>query len=157
MPRTLGATANLFLLIEYERQVAEGLDSDPAKRSPCWEINKFALPEISENNHNQLVKEFENRDGSSPHDVIKAMLENSDLVSADYIWFKLGEDNIRTLMDSLDVSESLIPLPFSGMYSRINPSLNDTADLWIQLCRLKRFAEEVDLYIAEQLKQRPGI
>ncbi|HKK25793.1 MAG TPA: hypothetical protein VJ941_09205, partial [Gracilimonas sp.] len=53
VPRTLGATANIFLLIEYERQVNEGM-LDPTEEITLQEINKFALPEISENNHNQL-------------------------------------------------------------------------------------------------------
>jgi hypothetical protein len=150
VPRTLGATANLFLLIEYERQVAEGI-LDPTEEITLQEINKFALPEISENNHDQLINEFENK--TAPlDDVIKAMLENSDLVSADYIWFKLGEDNIRTLMDSLDVSEYLLPLPFCGMYSRINPSLNDTSDL--SSISFEQFSEQV-IRIAEQLKNDP--
>lgn len=150
VPRTLGATANLFLLIEYERQVAEGI-LDPTEEITLQEINKFALPEISENNHNQLVNEFENK--TAPlDDVIKAMLENSDLVSADYIWFKLGEDNIRNLMDSLDVNDSLLPLPFSGMYTRINPSLSDTSDLYS--IPFEQFSEEV-INITKQLKDDP--
>ncbi len=151
IPRTLGATANLFLLIEYERQVLEGL-LDPAEEITLKEIKKFALPEISENNHNQLIKEFE--EGTAPlDDVVKAMLENSDLVSADYIWFKLGEDNIRALMDSLNVNDSLLPLPYSGMYTRINPSLNDTSEL--RTMSFDRFAEEV-IDIAEQLNSDPN-
>ena len=151
VPRTLGATANLFLLIEYERQVVEGL-LDPAEEITLKEIKKFALPEISENNHNQLIKEFE--EGTAPlDDVVKAMLENSDLVSADYIWFKLGEDNIRALMDSLNVNDSLLPLPYSGMYTRINPSLNDTSEL--RTMSFDRFAEEV-IDIAEQLNSDPN-
>lgn len=151
IPRTLGATANLFLLIEYERQVVEGL-LDPAEEITLKEIKKFALPEISENNHNQLIEEFE--EGTAPlDDVVKAMLENSDLVSADYIWFKLGEDNIRALMDSLNVNDSLLPLPYSGMYTRINPSLNDTSEL--KTMSFDRFAEEV-IGIAEQLNSDPN-
>lgn len=151
VPRTLGATANIFLLIEYERQVTEGI-LDPNEEVTLQEINKFALPEISENNHGQLIEEFDNK--TAPlDDVVKAMLENSDLVSADYIWFKLGEENIRSLMDSLNVAESLIPLPFSGMYSRINPSLNDTSDL--RSISFEQFSGEV-IQIAEQLNNDPN-
>ncbi|WP_421774185.1 serine hydrolase [Gracilimonas sp.] len=127
VPRALGATSNLFLLMEYERQVAEGM-LDPAETISLSEIKKFALPEISENNHDKLIEEFE--DGTAPlDDVVLAMLQNSDLVSADYLWFRLGEENIRMLIDSLGMPETALPLPFSGMYMRINPSLNDTAAL----------------------------
>ncbi|MCP9292071.1 serine hydrolase [Gracilimonas sediminicola] len=127
IPRALGATSNLFLLMEYERQVAEGL-LDPDETISLKEIEKFALPEISENNHNKLIEEFEG--GTAPlDDVVLAMLQNSDLVSADYLWFRLGEENIRTLIDTVGMPETTLPLPFSGMYMRINPSLNDTAAL----------------------------
>ena len=127
IPRALGATANVFLLIEYERQVAEGT-LNPEESIRLSEIKKFALPEISENNHNKLIEEFE--DGTAPlDDVVLAMLQNSDLVSADYLWFKLGEGNIRTVMDTLNMPETSLPLPFSGMYTRINPALNDTSVL----------------------------
>ncbi|MBD3615306.1 MAG: serine hydrolase [Gracilimonas sp.] len=127
MPRALGATSNLFLLIEYERQVAEGM-LDPAEVINLEEIKQFALPEISENNHQKLVEEFE--DGTAPlDDVVLAMLQNSDLVAADYLWFRLGEENIRAVMDTLNMPETSRPLPFSGMYITINPSLNDTSKL----------------------------
>ncbi len=127
VPRALGATSNLFLLMEYERQVAEGL-LDPSETVTLEEIRRFALPEISENNHQKLVDEFEDQTATLD-DVVKAMLQNSDLVSADYLWFKLGEDNIRALVDTLDLPETAFPLPFSGMYIRLNPSLNDTSAL----------------------------
>lgn len=127
IPRALGATANLFLLIEYERQVANG-KLNPDETIEIAEIQKFALPEISENNHQKLIDTFE--DGTAPLDeVVKAMLQNSDLVSADYLWFRLGEQNLRALADSLNLPETALPLPFSGMYTTINPSLSDTASL----------------------------
>lgn len=125
--RALGATSNLFLLMEYERQVAEGL-LNPSETVTLEEIRTFALPEISENNHQKLVEEFEDRTATLD-DVVKAMLQNSDLVSADYLWFKLGEKNIRALADTLNLPKTALPLPFSGMYMRINPSLNDTSEL----------------------------
>lgn len=127
VPRALGATTNLFLLMEYERQVLEG-QLNPEESISLSEIKQFALPEISQNNHQKLIDEFE--DGTAPlDDVVKAIVQNSDLVAADYLWFRLGEQNIRTLIDSLGISETAQPLPFSGMYITINPSLNDTSEL----------------------------
>lgn len=147
VPRAMGATSNLFLLMEYERQVAEGL-LDPAETVTLEEIKVFALPEISQNNHQKLVDEFEDRTATLD-DVVKAMLQNSDLVAADYLWFKLGEQNIRALMDTLDLQETAFPLPFSGMYMRINPSLNDTSGL--KNLDFSNFAEEA-IGLATKLK-----
>ncbi len=125
VPRALGATANLFLLIEFERQVAEGM-LNPKELIPLSDIEKFALHEISQNNHNKLINEF---DGASAplEKVVAAMIQNSDLVAADYLWFRLGEQHIRALIDTLHMPETSLPLPFSGMYIAINPSLNDTS------------------------------
>lgn len=151
VPRALGATANLFLLIEYERQVAEGM-LDPKESISLSEIKQFALPEISQNNHKKLVDEFE--EGNAPlDDVVKAMIENSDLVSADYLWFRLGEENIRALIDTLKMSETSLPLPFSGMYIRINPVLNDTSGL--KEMDFTQFAEEA-ISAARKLKDDPN-
>ncbi|MBO6585998.1 MAG: serine hydrolase [Gracilimonas sp.] len=147
IPRALGATSNLFLLMEYERQVAEGL-LDPDETISLKEIEKFALPEISENNHNKLIEEFES--GTAPlDDVVLAMLQNSDLVSADYLWFRLGEENIRSLIDTVGMPETALPLPFSGMYMRINPALNDTAAL-----SSMSFTEFAEQSISEATKLR---
>lgn len=150
VPRALGATSNLFLLIEYERQVAEGY-IDPRETVTLDQIQKFALPEISQNNHQKFVDEFESRTATLD-DIVEAMLQNSDLVAADYLWFKLGEDNIRALMDTLNLSETTMPLPFSGMYMRINPSLNDTSEL--STMAFERFTEEA-IQGAQKLKDDP--
>ncbi|MDR9418820.1 serine hydrolase [Gracilimonas sp.] len=150
VPRALGATSNLFLLMEYERQVAEGM-LDPSETVTIDQIQKFALPEISENNHQKFVDEFEGQ-SATLDDIVEAMLQNSDLVAADYLWFKVGEENIRTLVDTLNLSQTTLPLPFSGMYMRINPSLNDTAEL--KNMEFDRFAAE-SISAAERLKDDP--
>ncbi|HBQ60185.1 MAG TPA: hypothetical protein DD671_11340, partial [Balneolaceae bacterium] len=149
-PRALGATTNLFLLMEYVRQVEEG-QLNPEEEISLQEIEKYALPEISENNHKKLIDTFE--DGTAPLDeVVNAMLQNSDLVSADYLWFRLGEDNMRALMDTLAMPESAFPIPFSGMYMRINPSLNDTSDL--KVIPFSTFADQA-IQSARRLKDDP--
>ncbi|MEX0719892.1 MAG: serine hydrolase [Balneolaceae bacterium] len=126
-PRTLGTTANLILLIEYERQVAEGL-LNPEETVRLNDIQEFSLPKISENNHQNLVDEFS--DGNAPlDDVVSAMIAYNDIAAADYLWFRFGEENIRALTDSLNFPENSLPIPFSGMYITINPSLNDTVGL----------------------------
>ncbi|MTI86410.1 MAG: serine hydrolase [Balneolaceae bacterium] len=126
-PRSLGATSNLLLLMEYERQVKAGL-LNPDQLISLNDIKTFALPEISENNHQKIIDAFES--GDVPLDeAVKAMIENSDLVVADYLWFLLGEKNIRAMADSLNIPASALAVPFSGLYITINPSLSDTASL----------------------------
>lgn len=150
VPRSLGATSNLFLLIEYERQVTSGL-LNPEEQVALEDIRTFALPEISENNHQKLVDTFEGGTASL-EEVVNAMLQNSDLVSADYLWFRLGEENIRALVDTLGLPETALPLPFSGMYMRINPALNDTSAL--REMEFPEFANE-SIQLAKELNNDP--
>lgn len=150
VPRSLGATSNLFLLIEYERQVASGL-LNPEEQVALEDIRTFALPEISENNHQKLVDTFEGGTASL-EEVVNAMLQNSDLVSADYLWFRLGEENIRALVDTLGLPDTALPLPFSGMYMRINPALNDTSAL--REMEFPEFANE-SIQLAKELNNDP--
>lgn len=150
VPRSLGATSNLFLLIEYERQVTSGL-LNPEEQVALEDIRTFALPEISENNHQKLVDTFEGGTASL-EEVVNAMLQNSDLVSADYLWFRLGEENIRALVDTLGLPDTALPLPFSGMYMRINPALNDTSAL--REMEFPEFANE-SIQLAKELNNDP--
>lgn len=147
VPRALGATSNLFLLMEYERQVAEGL-LNRDEVIELKEIKKFALPEISQNNHQKLVDEFTG--GTAPLDkVVEAMIQNSDLVAADYLWFRLGGEHLNSLIDTLNLAKTALPLPFSGMYMRINPSVSDTSTL--KQIPFEQFAQQ-SIDLAERLK-----
>lgn len=148
IPRALGATSNLFLLIEYERQVADGLLSRN-ERIELKNIKRFALPDISQNNHQKMVDEF--TDGTASLDeVVEAMIQNSDLVAADYLWFRLGEKNLRSLIDSLNISQTALPIPFSGLYLRINPAVSDTNKL--SEFSFDEFARQ-SIDLAERLQQ----
>lgn len=118
---SLGATTNIFLLMEYERQVEAGM-LDPDEQIPLADIEVHALPEISINSHQDLLSEFENEKVALDN-IVAAMIRNSDLVAADYLWFRLGEENIRSTMDSLSLDGDPMPLPFSGLYASLNPEI----------------------------------
>lgn len=128
VPRSMGSIANFFLLLEYERQVAEGL-INPNEIITYEHISLYFLPQISENNHNEAMKKLKeiNPDQVSLDNVVSVMVSNNDLALADLVWFELGEENIRTLISSLGLEESSLPLPYSGLYTAIHPQLNDTS------------------------------
>lgn len=127
--RSMGTTANIFLLIEYERQVAAG-KIDPNESIPYAEIQRLALPEISEKAHEEsfsVLKE-KNADSVLLDKAVAAMIEYNDLAIADFLWFKLGQNNLMALMDTLDLSNTSLPLPFSGYYIYIHPDFDDTSN-----------------------------
>ena len=123
--RTMGSLGNIFLLIEYERQVDEGV-LNPHTVVHLSEIDKYLLPQINQNAHEgALTFLTENKTVPITYDrAIQAMVQFNSLAIADYFWFKLGKQNIKNLMDSLALPNTEMPLPYSGVYSFIAPSLS---------------------------------
>ncbi len=128
IPRTQGAISNFFLVAEYERQVLNG-NINPREEVQIEDIEKYFLPQISENAHESSLETLNelSEDGLILDEVVQTMIESNGLALADFVWFKLGEENINNLMDSLSVTTTDDPLPFSGIYISINPEFADTS------------------------------
>ncbi len=127
-PRTQGALSNFFLLLEYERQVEHRL-IDPELEVSIEDIEQYFLPQISENAHNSSIESLaaKSKDGNVTIDeAVSVMIETNGLAIADYLWFKLGEGNIQSTLENLELENTQPPLPFSGLYLAINPSVSDT-------------------------------
>ncbi len=123
---TLGSLGNIFLLIEYERQISEGL-LDPNALVNLQEIEKYLLPQINQNAHEGAMEYLTAEEVPVTNDnAMRAMLEYNSLALSDYFWFKLGEKNLRNLMADLNLVHTEMPVPFSGYYSVIAPHVSPT-------------------------------
>jgi len=123
IPRTMGAIGNIFLLIEYERQVAEGL-LNPIDLVGLKEIEKYLLPQVNQNAHEGAMAYLTEDESPITNDeAMRAMIQFNSLAIADYFWFKLGEDSIQSLMDTLALPNTEMPVPFSGIYTVLAPNL----------------------------------
>ena len=149
---TLGAMGNLFLLIEYERQIENGL-LDPQALVDLEEIEKYLLPQINQNAHEGAMEYLTAEEVPVTNDnAMRAMLEYNSLALSDYFWFKLGDDNLRALMDSLNLETTEMPVPFSGYYSVIAPHISPTVsvdarenlDYFTEMSRDSMFAEMIE-------------
>lgn len=149
---TLGAMGNLFLLIEYERQIENGL-LEPDALVDLEEIEKYLLPQINQNAHEGAMEYLTAEEVPVTNDnAMRAMLEYNSLALSDYFWFKLGEDNLRALMDSLNLETTEMPVPFSGYYSVIAPHISPTVsadarenlDYFTEMSRDSMFAEMIE-------------
>lgn len=129
VPRTMGTLSNFFLILEYERQVESGELNPDAVLSDISEIERFVLPDISGESHRKSFELLGVKDGSiiKLDQLVSVMAETNDLAIADYLWFKLGGQNIQTLMDTLNLQSTDTPLPFSGLYLSIHPDVTDTS------------------------------
>ncbi len=130
VPRTQGTLSNFFLILEYERQVEEGMLNPDEKISDFNQIERFSLPDISEESHKKSVEILGVEDEKliTLDNLVSVMAETNDLAISDYLWFKLGGQNIQALMDSLNLQSTDTPLPFTGLYLSIHPDVSDTSN-----------------------------
>tara|TARA_R110000868_G_scaffold37111_14_gene131625 strand:+ start:35821 stop:36975 length:1155 start_codon:yes stop_codon:yes gene_type:complete len=145
VPRTMGTLANVFLILEYERQVESGELNPNEILEDIDEIERFSLPEISEESHRKSYELLgvEEKSPITVDQLVSVMVETNDLAIADYLWFKLGGQNIQSLIDSLNLSSTDTPLPFSGLYLSIHPDVIDTS-LYISRADVIALAERLN-------------
>lgn len=143
-PRTLGMLSNIFLLLEYEQQIENGL-IDPLEIVPLEDIQRLNLPEVGDNAHNSAIEFLQDNEAGliTLDRVAAASAQFSDIATSDYLWFKLGHDNIEMLFNSLELYATDHPLPFTGLYLFIHPDISDTS---------RSYSEEEIIELAEQFK-----
>ena len=123
-PRTMGTLQNLLLLIEYEKQVEEG-KIDPTILVDPDDVRMHAIPEVSEGAFDAVIKNIkpQEQDFIVLDSLVAAMIENSDVAISDWLWFKLGEKNLRELMKTLKLEETDLPIPIGGLYMSNQPNI----------------------------------
>ena len=127
-PRSMGILSNIFTVIEYARQAEEGM-IDPKEQVSLSEVDRYQLPYMDASNHTDALNWLDDRDKISGKntvalsDLVQVSVEFNDLAAADYLYFKIGGDNITSLMDRLELQDTESPLPFSGLYTVLKPSV----------------------------------
>lgn len=122
-PRTLGFMGSIFLIAEYERQVNEGI-LNPDEILNLKEIEQYVLPKVSQNAHDGAVAVLtEEGKNFTLDEAVSVMVEYNDFAIHDYLWFRLGEENLRNMMKQFDLQVTEMPVPFSGMYVVVSPIL----------------------------------
>lgn len=128
-PRTMGTLSNVLLLAEYVRRVEEG-GLDPEETVSLEEVDRFQLPYVDASHHRSAVRALRERGAAGGEtdlrNLVRAAVEFNDLAAADYLWFRLsspGGEPLDRLMEELELAETEMPLPFSGLYILMNPHL----------------------------------
>ncbi|MCW9708906.1 serine hydrolase [Fodinibius salsisoli] len=127
---TMGTLSNFFLIATYARLV-EADSLDPDELIPLTQIDRYQLPYIDASNHTDAKTSLTNkgvlREGKAPLDaLVRTALVFNDLAISDYLFYKLGQDNISTTFEQLNLQHTDHPLPFSGLYITINPAVTGT-------------------------------
>lgn len=141
-PRTMGTLSNIILLLEYERQVLEGM-IDPTEPIAISDINRLSLPGINQNAHEASIERLKDLDNPTLDDAVAVLTEFNALAIVDYLWFRLGTENIENMYSLLDLVATDHPLPFSGLYIFIQPQISDTS---------RSYSEQEIIALAERFR-----
>lgn len=131
-PRTMGTLSNFFLITTYARQVEEGL-LDPNERISLDDVERFQLPYIDASNHAAAVNALSNQGWINKanevplQQLVEVSIAYNDLAISDFLFFKLGKQAIEKTFRQLNLEQTELPLPFSGLYITLHPSLSDTS------------------------------
>lgn len=129
-PRTMGRLSNIFLLIEYARQVENG-DLNPNEQVPIEEVSRYQLPYVDASGHQNTLSALHSEDKISPDntvaisDLVEKAIVNTDLATADFLYFYFGSDRLENLMDRLQLEQTESLLPFSGLYIVLKANLHN--------------------------------
>lgn len=159
VPRVMGTASNLFILLAYSIQFDNGtISSDDLIR--LEDISRFQLPEVEESAHKNSFDTARERgwvsDGKiSYNNALRLLAQFNDLALADYLLWNLNSDVWSEVSSRFSLTESDMPLPFSGLYLSIAPSIqNRTSSEILNEWRVKpddEFRKHVngltDLYI----------
>lgn len=126
-PHTMGTLSNFFLITTYARLVENGAIS-PDELVPLKDTDAYQLPYIDATNHQDAKRALRNKgvvteDKKTPlDDLVQAAIIFNDLAASDYLYYKLGNEALGRTYELLNLQQTDLPLPFSGLYITINPA-----------------------------------
>ena len=128
--RIMGTTANYFILVAYASRIDSGL-INPKELIKWSDISEYLLPEVENTLHKEAFDLASERgwivNGEiSLENALALLSQYGDLALADYLWWQLDSDIWKELTDTLKLSQTEMPLPYSGLYQAISPGLNET-------------------------------
>lgn len=127
-PRTQGALSTFFILTGYADAFSRG-DLDPDQQLHWEETLSFLLPELGEALHreayqfgrdNQLI---DRQDTLTLESAAQILARYPTPALSDYLLTTLGEERLQTLFETMNLTETDLPLPFSGLFITLAPSV----------------------------------
>lgn len=136
-PRTMGRLSNFFLITEYVRQF-ESKKLDPDEQVSLDDIDKYQLPYMDESTHEDVKNILDDQGKISESntvalgDLVEMSAKYNDLAISDFLYTRIGQQAVINLLERLKLEATEVPLPFSGLYITLNPSLqNMETEAWM--------------------------
>ena len=129
--RTMGTTSNLFILLGYAIDFESGL-INPDSTVQWQEISTYQLPGVDESVHRNAYRIAQEQGWISEdqsitlHNALTLLAETNDLALADYLWWQLRDDIWSEIPEVLNLEQTEMPLPYSGLYLSISPFLQES-------------------------------
>ena len=129
--RTMGTTSNLFILLGYAIDFESGL-INPDSTVQWQEISTYQLPGVDESVHRNAYRIAQEQGWISEdqsitlHNALNLLAETNDLALADYLWWQLRDDIWSEIPEVLNLEQTEMPLPYSGLYLSISPFLQES-------------------------------
>lgn len=128
-PRVMGTVQNFFILAAYAVEIDNG-SINPDSLIAWDEISRYQLTNVEESAHDDAFATASERelisDGFiSINHTLHLLAETGDFAIADYLWWNINHNKWHELSDKLNLLETEMPLPFSGLYLAISTAIND--------------------------------
>ena len=135
--RPMGTTANIFILIASADAIESGI-MDAGQPIDWNAVSTYQVPGVAASEHEQSRQAATNRgwinsEGEIPLSrALQLLAEFNDLALSDYLWWNIGRDGWNDLTDRLNLEQTQLPLPFSGLYQALSPGIRqmETAELY---------------------------
>lgn len=118
--RPMGELSDFLLLVEYAREVDQGTLS-PEDTVSLSEIDPYLLPGNNVGDHEEALNFLKQTGRISKDNIIHLkdvpimMTGYNDEAASDYLYMRLGETHLKSLLNSLNSNEIELPLPWSGL------------------------------------------
>lgn len=125
--RSMGTTANLFILLAYAREFENGnLDRD--ERFLWSDASQYQLPDVEASRHRNTYNLADRRglleeNTISYEDALLLLAEMNDMALADYLWWQIDSTIWSELPEEFGLNETDMPLPYSGLYLAISTAV----------------------------------
>lgn len=123
-PRAMGATANFFILAAYAYEFDQNMKA-PSDKAAIELIKEYQIggeigQSISDDTFRAAHERGYIRNGEiSLDNLLLILAEFNDLTVADFLWWNIEDETWQWMVESLDLSYSNMPLPYSGIYLSI--------------------------------------
>ena len=152
-PRVMGATSNIFLLLEYARQVNEGFIS-PNDLINITEIERFTVPAWYRSGHRSAMQNLPVENNQARlGDIIHLVSKHYSQAVSDWLFFHLGPERVNNLIYTL-AGNSIEPwTPGAGILATIltrdsEISITDAVEFW----KNQPVDERTNIYIENAYK-----